>query len=173
VAIVRNSGLEYTLVRAAWFAQNFSEGYLREPALAGVVALPAGEVREPIVDADDIADVAVAALTKEGHNRKLYEVTGPRLMTFDEIARALSVAMGSKVRYQPITLEAFHAEMKVIDGELVADVISGICRETLDGPEYVVGRRRPAGLGPAAARFPGLLSCGRGIRGLGKSGQRA
>jgi uncharacterized protein YbjT (DUF2867 family) len=88
-AIVRASGLEYTLVRAASFAQNFSEGYLREPALAGAVALPAGEVREPIIDVDDIADVAVAALTEEGHTGQLYEVTGPRLMTFDEIARAL------------------------------------------------------------------------------------
>jgi hypothetical protein len=63
---VRDSGLEYRLVRAAWFAQNFSEGYLREPALAGVVALPAGEVREPIVDADDIAEPPVAHLLEVG-----------------------------------------------------------------------------------------------------------
>ncbi|MEA3276031.1 MAG: hypothetical protein U9Q81_12210 [Pseudomonadota bacterium] len=130
---------QYTLVRAAWFAQNFSEGYLREPALAGVVALPAGNVREPIVDVDDIADVAVAALTEAGHNGQLYELTGPRLMTFDEIARALSIAMGAKVRYQPITLEAFHAEMKAIGGELIADVLSGICRETLDGRNAWLG----------------------------------
>ena len=137
--IVRNSGLEYTLVRAAWFAQNFSEGYLREPALAGVVALPAGGVREPIVDVDDIADVAVAALTEEGHSGKLYEVTGPRLMAFDEIARALSVAMDANVRYQPTSLEAFHAEMKKIGGQVIADVISGICRETLDGRNAWLG----------------------------------
>jgi uncharacterized protein YbjT (DUF2867 family) len=137
--IVRNSGLEYTLVRAAWFAQNFSEGYLREPALAGVVALPAGNIREPIIDVDDIADVAVAALTKQGHNEQLYEVTGPRLMSFDEIASALSVAMGSSVHYQSITLEAFHAEMKTIGGELIADVLKGVCRETLDGRNEWVG----------------------------------
>jgi uncharacterized protein YbjT (DUF2867 family) len=147
VAIVRNSGLEYTLVRAAWFAQNFSEGYLREPALAGAVALPAGNVREPIVDVDDIADVAVADLTEAGHTGQLYEVTGPRLMTVDEIARALSVAMGSKVRYQPITLEAFHAEMKVIGGELIADVLPGICRETLDGRNAWLGEGVQRALG--------------------------
>jgi uncharacterized protein YbjT (DUF2867 family) len=151
--IVRDSGLGYTLVRAAWFAQNFSEGYLREPALAGVVALPAGEVREPIVDADDIADVAVAALTEAGHNRQLYEVTGPRLMTFDETARALSVAMGVKVRYQPITLEAFHAEMKVIGGELIADVLSGICRETLDGRNAWLGDGVQRALGRQPREF--------------------
>ena len=137
--IVRNSGLEYTLVRAAWFAQNFSEGYLRDPALAGVVALPAGGVREPIVDVDDIADVAVAALTEAGHNGQLYEVTGPRLMSFDEIAGALSAAIGRSVRYQPITLEGFHEEMKTIGGELIADVLKGVCRETLDGRNEWVG----------------------------------
>lgn len=137
--IVRNSGLEYTLVRAAWFAQNFSEGYLRDPAMAGVVAIPAGEVREPLVDVDDIADVAVAALTEEGHDGQLYEVTGPRLMSFDEVARALSVAIGRRVRYQPITLEAFHKEMKSVGGELIADVLKGVCRETLDGRNEWLG----------------------------------
>ena len=137
--IVRHSGLEYTLVRAAWFAQNFSEGYLREPALAGVVALPAGEVREPIIDVDDIADVAVAALTEHGHSGQLYEVTGPRLMSFDEIARSLSISIGSSVRYQTITLEAFHAEMTKIGGELIADVLTGVCRETLDGRNEWLG----------------------------------
>jgi uncharacterized protein YbjT (DUF2867 family) len=137
--IVRNSGLEYTLVRAAWFAQNFSEGYLREPALAGVVALPAGNIREPIIDVDDIADVAVAALTEEGHNEQLYEVTGPRLMSFDEIASVLSVATGLSVRYQSITLEVFHAEMKQVGGELIADVLTGVCQETLDGRNEWVG----------------------------------
>jgi uncharacterized protein YbjT (DUF2867 family) len=138
-AIVRDCGLEYTLVRAAWFAQNFSEGYLREPALAGTVALPAGDVREPIVDVDDIVDVAVAALTADGHNGQLYEVTGPRLLSFAEIADALSAAMGATVRYQPISLEAFHAEMQGIGGDLIADVFTGICRETLDGRNARLG----------------------------------
>jgi uncharacterized protein YbjT (DUF2867 family) len=137
--IVRNPGFEYTLLRAAWFAQNFSEGYLREPAQAGVAALPAGEVREPIVDVDDIADVAVAALTEEGHNGQLFEVTGPRLMSIDEIATTLSAAMGANVQYQPITLEAFHAQLQAIGGKLIADVISGICRETLDGGNAWLG----------------------------------
>lgn len=138
-AIVRRSGLEHTLVRAAWFAQNFSEGYLREPVLEGEVALPAGQVREPIVDADDIADVAVAALTEEGHDGQLYEVTGPRLLSFDEIAKALSAASGRKVRYQAISFEAFHAGMKKIGGELIADVLTGVCRETLDGSNQWLG----------------------------------
>jgi uncharacterized protein YbjT (DUF2867 family) len=137
--IVRNSGLEFTLVRAAWFAQNFSEGYLREPVLAGVVALPAGQVREPIIDADDIADVAVAALTEDHHNGQLYEVTGPRLMSFDQIASALATTTGLRVRYQPITLETFHAEMTTSGGELIADVLKGVCHETLNGKNEWLG----------------------------------
>ena len=61
------------------------------------------------------------------------------LISFDEIAGALSVAIGSSVRYQPITLEAFQAEMKMIGGELIAGVLKGVCRETLDGRNERVG----------------------------------
>ncbi len=137
--IVRNSGLEFTLIRASWFAQNFSEGYLREPVLDGMVALPAGDVREPIIDVDDIADVAVAALTEDGHGGELYEVTGPRLLSFAETAAALSEALGKDVRYQSITLDQFHASLYEIGGEMVADVFTEIARETLDGRNESLG----------------------------------
>ncbi len=63
--VVRNSGLGFTIVRSAWFAQNFSEGYLRDPILSGVLPMPGGDVAEPIINIDDIADVAVAALTED------------------------------------------------------------------------------------------------------------
>jgi uncharacterized protein YbjT (DUF2867 family) len=69
-------------VRSSWFDQNFSEGVLLDAILEGVVALPVGDVGEPFVDADDIADVAVAALTDESHVGVAYELTGPRLLTF-------------------------------------------------------------------------------------------
>ena len=92
--IVGDCGLSFTLVRASWFAQNFNEGYLLEPVRDGVVALPAGDVREPIVDIDDIADVAVAALTDPIHAGKLYEITGPRLLSFAEAATEMSRAAG-------------------------------------------------------------------------------
>ena len=72
------------IVRASWFFQNFSEGAFVDMVLAGLITLPVGDVREPFVDADDIADVAVAALTEPGHAGEVYEVTGPRLMTFDD-----------------------------------------------------------------------------------------
>lgn len=131
--VVRNSGINFTLVRAAWFAQNFSEGYLRDPVLEGVIAMPGGEVREPIIDIDDIADVAVAALTEAGHFGQLYEVTGPSLMTFAEMAKELSKATGQPIRYVPITFDEFHDGLVQVGGEFIADVFTGIARETLDG----------------------------------------
>ncbi len=137
--IVKSCGLEYTLIRASWFAQNFSEGYLRDPVLDGKIALPARNVREPIIDVNDIADVAVAALTEERHSGQLYEVTGPRLMSFDKAAAELSATIGRPVRYIPITFDEFHASMTEIGGEFIADVFTGICRETLDGRNEYLG----------------------------------
>ena len=76
----------------SWFSQNFSEDYLLDAVLSGEVALPAGDAPEPFVDADDIADVAVAALTEDGHAGQLYEVTGPRLLTFAEAVAEIAKA---------------------------------------------------------------------------------
>lgn len=131
--VVQKSGVDFTIVRAAWFAQNFSEGYLRDPVLAGVLPMPGGDVAEPIIDIDDIADVAVAALTENGHKGELYEVTGPRLMSFADMAAALSQATGYQIRHIPISFEEFHANVAQAGGTFVADVFTAIARETLDG----------------------------------------
>lgn len=68
---LQESGVPWTIVRASWFMQNFSEGYLIDGVLSGEVALPAGDVREPFIDVDDIADVVAAALTDPRHLGKL------------------------------------------------------------------------------------------------------
>jgi uncharacterized protein YbjT (DUF2867 family) len=151
--IVRDSGLEFTLVRASWFAQNFSEGYLRDPILEGVIALPGGEVREPIVDVDDIADVAVAALTEARHAGQLYEVTGPQLLSFSDVAATLSASLEKPVRYQPITLDQFHSALSGIGGEMVADVFTEIAQETLDGRNEWLGDGIQRALGRAPRSF--------------------
>lgn len=131
--VVRNTGVDFTIVRAAWFAQNFSEGYLRDPVLAGVLPMPGGDVAEPIIDIEDIADVVVAALTEDGHKGELYEVTGPRLMTFADMAAELSQATEREIRHIPISFEEFHANIAQAGGTFVADVFTAIARETLDG----------------------------------------
>lgn len=131
--VVRSCGIDFTIVRSAWFAQNFSEGYLRDPVMTGVLPMPGGMVSEPIIDIDDIADVVVAALTQDGHAGELYEVTGPRLMTFGEMASELSSAIGRPIRHVPISFEDFHANVAQAGGDFVADVFTAIARETLDG----------------------------------------
>lgn len=148
--VVRNSGVDFTIVRAAWFAQNFSEGYLRDPILAGVLPMPGGDVAEPIIDIDDIADVVVATLTEAGHKGKLHEVTGPRLMSFAEMAEELSRATGREIRHIPISFEDFHANIAQAGGTFVADVFTAIARETLDGrnAQTTDGVMRALGRGP-------------------------
>ncbi|GIT93262.1 NmrA family transcriptional regulator [Jannaschia pagri] len=148
--VVRNSGLGFTIVRAAWFAQNFSEGYLRDPILGGVLPMPGGEIAEPIIDIDDIADVVVAALTEDGHLGERYEVTGPRLMTFAEMAEVLSDTLDRPIRHVPISFEDFHANVAAAGDDFVADVFTKIARETLDGRNAYVtdGVERALGRGP-------------------------
>ena len=106
---VFDSGADVTVVRCAWFMQNFSEAFLHEAVLSGEIALPGGDAREPWVDADDIADVAVAALTEPGHVGELYELTSPRLYTMSEIAAELGRATGSTVRYVPVPVDEYAA----------------------------------------------------------------
>ena len=107
--VVLDSGSESTVVRSAWFNQNFSEGEFLDMVLGGVLALPAGSVSEPFVDLDDLADVAVAALTEDGHAGEIYEVTGPRLLTFEDVASELTQAVGRDIAYQEISRDAFVA----------------------------------------------------------------
>jgi len=128
------SGLDWTILRASWFNQNFSEAFLRDFVLSGVVALPAGEVTEPFIDADDIADVAVAALTETGHTGQLYELTGPSLLTFDEVVGEIARVSGREIKYVPITTEDFVAGMKEqgIPDEYVS-LVSYLFTEVLDG----------------------------------------
>jgi uncharacterized protein YbjT (DUF2867 family) len=131
--IVAGSGLDYTLVRASWFDQNFSEGQLLESVLNGVVALPAGEVPEPFVDVDDIVDVAVAALTDDHHSGRLYELTGPRLLTFAEATAEISKAADRTVEYVAISGDQFLAAMTATVGPELAGMLTDLCTEVFDG----------------------------------------
>ncbi|MFI7104940.1 NAD(P)H-binding protein [Nonomuraea sp. NPDC050227] len=131
---VRESGLDWTIVRCGWFMQNFSEGFLLDQVLDGVLAIPVADVPEPFVDADDIADVAVAALTQDGHAGRLYELTGPRLLTFADAAAELSKATGRTITSIEVTPEEYVA------GAVAAGVpkeeaegLTGLFTEVLDG----------------------------------------
>lgn len=106
-AIVQSSGIDWTIVRASWFNQNFSEGAFADLVRAGQITLPDVSTPEPFIDVDDIADVIVVALTRSGHAGELYEVTGPRLLTLADVARELSAATGRAIAYQPVLHKEF------------------------------------------------------------------
>jgi uncharacterized protein YbjT (DUF2867 family) len=106
---VCDAGVEWTILRCSWFMQNFSEHFLQQPVLEGVIALPAADVAEPFLDVDDLADVAAAALTQDGHAGQIYELTGPRLLTFADAAAELSSATGREIRYVPLTPDQYAA----------------------------------------------------------------
>ena len=128
------SGADWTVVRASWFAQNFSESLLAPGIMAGEVHFVADKVLEPFIDADDIADVAVAALTEPGHEGKLYEVTGPRLMTFADAVEEIARATGRPVTYTPLSADAYldAARGAGVPEDLLA-VLELLIREVLDG----------------------------------------
>ncbi len=107
-----DAGLEWTVLRVRWFFQNFSEDFLYDPVMSGEVRLPAGEGKEAFIDAEDIAEVAVAALTQDGHGGRTYELTGPRLMTFGDTVAEIAGATGRDVRYTALTPEAYADEQR-------------------------------------------------------------
>ena len=142
-------GADLTIVRASWFNQNFSEGAFLDYILAAEVALPVGDVREPFVDADDIADVVVSALTSDWHIGHLYEVTGPRLLTFAEAVGEIAAASGRDIRYVQITPEEFRAgigeaglpeDLVWLLDELFTRVLDGRNQYLTDGVERALGR---------------------------------
>jgi len=131
---VHDSGADLTILRSSWFNQNFSESYFLDYLLEGEVALPAGDTGEPFVDADDIADVAVAALTDDSHIGQLYELTGPRLLSFAEAVAEIADATGREIRYAPISLEAFESELTALGIPAdVVDQLTYLFGEVLDG----------------------------------------
>jgi uncharacterized protein YbjT (DUF2867 family) len=147
--VVQGAGLEWTVVRCSWFNQNFSEDYLLEPILEGEVALPAGDTPEPFVDTEDIADVAVAALTEPGHSGRVYELTGPRLLTFAEAIAEIGRGTGRELRSVPISVEEYaagaaeHGLPEDVIGlvqYLFSEVLDGRNAQLADGVQQALGR---------------------------------
>jgi uncharacterized protein YbjT (DUF2867 family) len=152
--IIQQAGVEWTVVRASWFMQNFSEGEFLGMVLDGAITLPAGDVPEPFIDINDIADVAVAALTEEGHAGEIYEVTGPRTLTFTELAREISQAAGREVQYVQIPQEAFaQAIAEAGTPDDIAWLLNYLFETVLDGRNACVGDGVQRALGREPADF--------------------
>ncbi len=147
--ILMSSGLTWNVVRANWFMQNFSEAFMIEGVLNGELMLPAGDVVEPFVDADDIADVATAALTQPELQNRLFEVSGPRALTFAQCAAEISEATGYTVEYSQITIDEFLCALKAqgqpdevlwLMNELFTVVFDGRNSVPTHGVEEALGR---------------------------------
>ena len=147
--IIQNSGIDWTIVRASWFNQNFSEGAFVEMVQAGQITLPAVDTPEPFVDVDDIVDIAAAALTEPGHAGELYELTGPRLLTLADVAVEISRASGREVQFVPVPHDAFVAEVAASGAPqdvvwmldyLFATVLDGRNAYLTDGVQRALGR---------------------------------
>jgi uncharacterized protein YbjT (DUF2867 family) len=151
---VRASGGEGTVVRPTWFMQNFSEDYMLDHVLTGVVALPAADTPEPFVDAEDIADVAVAALTDDRHIGELYELTGPRPLTFTDAVSEIAKATGRDIRYQPVSIDEHAATLREhgVPAEVI-DLLTYPFSEVLDGRNAHVTDGEARALGRQARDF--------------------
>ncbi|MDI2132040.1 SDR family oxidoreductase [Yinghuangia seranimata] len=147
--LVMAAGAQWTVVRAAWFFQNFSENFMVDPVIQGEVALPVDGVLEPFVDADDIAEVAAVALTEDGHHGEIYEVTGPRMLTFAEAIGEIAAAAGRPVEFVPVPMDAY-AQVLTELGEpdevvwliryLFTEVLDGRNSHLTDGVKRALGR---------------------------------
>ncbi len=146
---LKASGADWTIVRASWFAQNFSEGLFAPNIAEGTVLFPRDGMLEPFIDADDIADIVTAALTDDRHIGQLYEVTGPRLMTFRQAFAEIAAVTGRPIHYVPVEIDEYlaavrHAgvpDMYVSLLEILTrEVLDGRNANTTDGVERALGR---------------------------------
>ena len=137
--IVANSGLNYTLVRASWFNQNFSESFFLEPILAGHVALPMSEIQIPFVDVNDIADVVVKVLLDDSYNNQTITVTGPRKLTLKDAVETIAKKTRRDIQFQAISIEEYEEGMKAAGlPEDYVWLFSYLFREVLGKPENQV-----------------------------------
>lgn len=147
---LRSSGADWTVVRASWFAQNFSEGPLVEGLRYGELVFPAGEVREPFVDLRDVGEVVAAVLTSgDRYAGATLELTGPRLLTWREAVAEISEATGVKVTYTPVPVRAYGETLAGFgvppeEAALLVEVFEGLLdgrnARLTDGVRQVLGR---------------------------------
>lgn len=97
---LRKSGMSWTFVRASFFMQNLSGAHAADLREHDAIIVPAGNGRTALVDAEDIAAVATAALLDPvGHRNRAWTPTGPAALTYAEVAAILTEVLGRPIRY--------------------------------------------------------------------------
>lgn len=147
---VKDAGTEWTILRPVWFNQNFSEvPAFADPLRAGELRLPAGDGRQPFIDARDIAEVAVAALTGDGHHGRTYDLSGPEAIGFAEAVERIGKATGRELRYRPVDGAEYAAHPDVYGAApaqakgyalLMSAIAEGKTEHLSDGVKQALGR---------------------------------
>lgn len=131
---VRRSGVDWTILRASWFCQNFSESFFLDAIMSDVMALPVAAVPEPFTDVDDIAEIGADAFLHARHSGQLYDLTGPKALTFAEVADEISRAVGRTIAFVPVSPEEYRAELvkQQVPQEYI-DLVLYLLTTVLDG----------------------------------------
>ncbi|MES2747369.1 MAG: NAD(P)H-binding protein [Bacteroidota bacterium] len=132
--LIIQSGIDWTIIRVSWFMQNFSESFFLDSILSNEVVLPTIIALEPFIDADDIAAVAVAALTNNKHSQKIYELTGAELLSFESATAQIAAALKRQIVYTEISMDDYTAYLKThqVPDDFIG-LIQYLFAETLDG----------------------------------------
>ncbi|GAA6135249.1 NAD(P)H-binding protein [Oceaniserpentilla sp. 4NH20-0058] len=149
--VVINSTLEWNIVRASWFMQNFSESFMLEGIQAGQLVLPEHMALEPFIDVDDIADVVVAALTRDELRNQVLEVTGPELLSFAQCVDVTAEMLQRDIQLLTVPIESYlegaeaqgmPADIAWLINELFVNVLDGRNESTTNTIETIL--QRPA-----------------------------
>jgi uncharacterized protein YbjT (DUF2867 family) len=157
--IIINSGMDWTIVRASWFMQNFSEGFLLDSILGDHVVLPIINAKEPFVDTDDIADVVVQAITSDSHSKKIYELTGPELLSFENAVSKIAGITKRNISYHEVPMDEYVTILETygLPGDFIA-LIKYLFTEVLDGRNESVINDIEKVLGKKAGTFESYVA---------------
>ncbi len=151
LSLFATPGLDASVVRPSWFAQNFTEGIFAAALAEGVLAVPAGDGLEPFVDADDIAEVAAALLLDRSgrFTGRAVDLSGSQAYTFARAAELLAPVAGREVRYVDLdpaefvagaTAAGVPADYAGMLAGLFEVIRNGWDAHVSDGVEQVLGR---------------------------------
>lgn len=156
--LVLHSGIPATIVRCGWFNQNFSESFFRDLLMSGTLAVPNAHVGEGYVDADDIADVVTAALTGDGHEGRIYQLTGPELLTFRDVAAIFREVTGRPLEVIDVSRKAFVEGLEAAQlPEGMVQLVDYLFNEVLDGRNASLGDGVQQALGRPPRDFRSFL----------------
>ncbi|MEP1447975.1 MAG: NmrA family NAD(P)-binding protein [Paraglaciecola sp.] len=157
--ILIDSGLSWNVVRASWFNQNFSDGFFKGFIDAGNISLPVKQVKEPFIDVGDIADVVVETLINPSKRNQLFEVTGPELLSFEDLAMKFSKSLGREVKFNIISQSEFNTMMLAQQvPEDVLALLNFLFTEVLDGRNEYLTNGVKSAIGRSPISFSEYIS---------------